>query len=94
MGDDKLDGSLGSAGGERGCSIHARRHEPKHDDVDSEALASFGLGKGSEALTRDEGDGASLARAEDDGGGVATRAICRHPWCHDVVVGEDKTRRV
>jgi hypothetical protein len=45
MGDDKLDGSLGSAGGERGCSIHARQHEPKHDDVDSEALASFGLGK-------------------------------------------------
>jgi hypothetical protein len=54
----------------------------------------LGLGKGFEALTRDEGDGASLARAEEDGGVLATRAICRHPWCHSVGVGEDKTRRV
>jgi hypothetical protein len=49
QGDASVDGEfedvLSSTGGGRRRSVHARRREPEHGDVDGEAPASVGLGK-------------------------------------------------
>jgi hypothetical protein len=52
--DNEVGDVLCSTDGERRCSVHARRREPKHDNLDGEVLGCFELEKRLWACTRDD----------------------------------------